>query len=156
MKIALPTDHVSHMAKRTHLWKAQCTYPRNKYFLTYRNVLISKLQTALIFSIVISVIRSIQRIIMSMVEHLSSHQIALMHLMWWKLSTSVFGTFVKFRCFSVLSINMVLETVSVSAFAFVNPVCVFITTNQIQCCHSREVFYCIVIIPFLKTMFNGF
>ena len=55
MKIALPTDHVSHMAKRTHLWKAQCTYPRNKYFLTYRNVLISKLQTALIFSIVISV-----------------------------------------------------------------------------------------------------
>ena len=90
------------------------------------------------------------------VEHLSSHQIALMHLMWWKLSTSVFGTFVKFRCFSVLSINMVLETVSVSAFAFVHPVCVFITTNQIQCCHSREVFYCIVIIPFLKTMFNGF
>ena len=57
MKIALelPTDHVSHMAKRTHLWKAQCTYPRNKYFLTYRIVLISKLQTALIFSIVISV-----------------------------------------------------------------------------------------------------
>ena len=43
------------MAKRTHLWKAQCTYPRNKYFLTYRIVLISKLQTALIFSIVISV-----------------------------------------------------------------------------------------------------
>ena len=50
---------------------------------------------------------------------------------------------------------MVLETVSVSAFAFVHPVCVFITTNQIQCCHSREVFYCIVIILFLKTIINA-
>ena len=82
IKIALPTDHVSHMAKG-HICEKPTMHLsyRNKYFLTYRNVLISKLQTALIFSIVISVLRSIQRIIMSMVEHLSSHQIALMHLM---------------------------------------------------------------------------
>ena len=37
MKIALPTDHVSHMAKDTFVKSPQCTYPRNNYFLTYRN-----------------------------------------------------------------------------------------------------------------------